>query len=342
MNRSESLPGNVPGQWGFNRFNQILAVVLIVQLVIAALVFWPRIGGGGQSGELLLGGLGVDGVAAVTFIDDQEQELTLERSADGWVLAGTDGFPANAGTINTALTALTEIDTNRLVTRTDESHRRLQVAADDFLRQIRIERQDGQVDTLYVGSSPNVGATHVRLDGQPETYLAGNVNVWQLNATPATWIDTLYLSMVSSDIQTFELVNTQGRFYFERDADGTWTFPDVAAGEEFLPNNVSSLVTQISSVRMQTPLGTTAQPEYGLDSPQATVTVGLEREDGSQETISLAVGNPDEDGNYVIKASNSPYYVRVTGFTVDQFLERGRDAFLAQPDDAASDGNPAP
>ncbi len=50
------------------------------------------------------------------------------------------------------------------------------------------------------------------------------------------------------------------------------------------------------------------------------------------ETYTLRVGaKDDEDNSYVVSSSESPYYVRVSNYTVKDFVERTRDDFLEQP-----------
>jgi hypothetical protein len=39
----------------------------------------------------------------------------------------------------------------------------------------------------------------------------------------------------------------------------------------------------------------------------------------------------EEDNSYVVSSSESPYYVRVADYTVENFVERVRDDFLELP-----------
>jgi hypothetical protein len=80
-------------------------------------------------------------------------------------------------------------------------------------------------------------------------------------------------------------------------------------------------------VTLQRPLGTEEETAYGLDDPQAVVT--LETADG---THTLRVGAQDaEDSSYVLAWSGSPFYVRVSEFSVRDFVEKTRDDLLQQP-----------
>jgi len=92
------------------------------------------------------------------------------------------------------------------------------------------------------------------------------------------------------------------------------------------------LLTRLSGFNMVRPLGKAEQPEYGMATPSATVTIQSQPVGGEAKTITLVIGqqNP-ETNNYVIKSSDSEYYVEVASFSVENFINRGRDAYLTPP-----------
>ena len=80
------------------------------------------------------------------------------------------------------------------------------------------------------------------------------------------------------------------------------------------------------------PLGKKEQEAYGLKSPNAVVTVKTRDQAGTIKTSTLRVGaKDDKDGSFVVISSESPYYVRVTGYGVQNFVEKARDYFLQLP-----------
>jgi YD repeat-containing protein len=219
------------------------------------------------------------------------------------------------------------VQANRLVTQTEASHKRLKVAADDFNRLLEMTLQDGATHKLYLGTSGGASATHVRLDDQSEVYLTGELNAWEAEAQPSAWIDTLYYTVPQTVTVALTLENEQGTFEFERDGE-TWTMQGLTEDETFAENNLTTVLNQITSLRMTRPLGTEEKPAYGLDNPKAVVTFKTE----AGEEYTLRVGAQDEDDkSYVVKWSESPYYVKVGEFTVKEAVERGRDDFLLPP-----------
>ena len=80
------------------------------------------------------------------------------------------------------------------------------------------------------------------------------------------------------------------------------------------------------------PLGKMEQDAYGLKAPSAVITVKTRDQAGTIKTSTLRVGAKDEkDSSFVVISSESPYYVRVAGYAVQNFVEKARDYFLQLP-----------
>ncbi len=314
-----------------SRTNQILAAILALQVVVAAVVFWPR-ASAVAAGEPLFPDVEAEQVTWVRIVDPASGEIELERSETGWVLAGTDGFPCTETAVPTFLEKVLALDTARLVTETPASHDRLEVGEDTFSRQIAFRVEDGTTHTLYLGSSPSYNVAHVRLEGQDRVYLVSGLSATDASVRPTTWIDALYVSLENDQVVALTLENANGTYAFAKDADGAWGMAGLSGEETLNEGEASSLVTRISSVRMQRPLGQDEEPGYGMDDPQAVVTVQTRDEEGATETHVLVVGAQDpEDNTYVVKASTSPYYVRVAEYAVQDFIEEARADLIELP-----------
>lgn len=314
-----------------SRTNQILAGILALQVVVAVVVFWPRTPAV-AAGEPLFPEIEAEQVTWVRIVDPASGEIELERSDAGWVLADTDGFPCTETAVPTFLEKVLALDTARLVTETPASHARLEVGEDTFSRQIAFGVEDGTTHTFYLGSSPSYNTAHVRLEGQDRVYLVSGLSSTDASVRATMWIDASYVSLESDQVVALTVENGNGTYAFTKDADGAWSMAGLSSEETLNEGEVSSLVTRISSVRMQRPLGQGEEPGYGIDDPQAVVTVQTRDEDGATETQILVVGARDpEDSTYVVKASTSPYYVRVAEFAVQDFVEETRADLLELP-----------
>jgi hypothetical protein len=310
--------------------NRILAGVLALQFVLIAVVFWPRPAASGEENGPLLGEIEPGDIVSLIIEDVDGNHLALQRTTGKWVLPEAGDYPSRDNLVPEMLEKLITLTTGRLVTRTDGSHKRLQVASDDYLRRIELETADGQNQVLYLGSSPTYGATHIRLEGQDETYLTDDLSVWDANATATSWIDTNYLQVPQEEITSLTLRNANGEWTFEKDDqddEGNWLLVGLAEDETLNTTAVDSLVRQASSVTMLRPLGKDSETVYGLDQPLALVTLQT-----GEKTITLHVGAADPDDNsHVIKASDSPYYVRISEYSANNLVDKTRDDFLTLP-----------
>lgn len=309
------------------RTNLILAGVLAVQLILGVVAFWPRSASGGVAGGLLFQDVEIDRIVALTVEDEQGRLLTLERTAAGWVMPDADDYPADEGKITTKLGTLLALTTDRLVTRTSASHRRLRVSEDDFVTRLTLETDDGASRVLYLGSSPNYGSIHFRLDGQAETYLTDEVSAFDIAAVAGSWVDTAYFSMDPAEVERVTLQNSSGTYTFVRDEEGQWLLHGLAGGEELALGTINSTINTATEITLFSPLGTEEDEAYGLDSPTAVVTLKA-----GERVVTLLVGAQDpEDSTYVVKVSESPYYVRVAGYNVLALVENSREDFAYPP-----------
>ena len=182
-------------------------------------------------------------------------------------------------------------------------------------------------ETIYFGSSPQFGAMHFRLEGQSETYTTGELTRFDADASASAWIDTSYQSVAQEDVTRMTLENAGGTLVFEKPEGGNWTLADLAEDETLDEAQVTTVLRRASAVTMMAPLGREEQPSYGIDAPSAVVKL-----ETPEETVTLRVGARDVDtSSYVVKSSQSPYYVHVAEFNVSALVENGRNDFLQEP-----------
>ncbi len=306
------------------RHIQILTIILILQIGLTAVVLWPRSADTAEIKEPLLTDLTSEDIQQIEIEDGDGDSVTLVRSEDGWVLTEVDDFPAVTAKVDTLITGLLEITNDRLITRTESSHRQLKVAADDFERKIVLSSEDASLRTLYIGSSPSFGSAHVRLEGEDETYLTGSIAAHQANADAASWVDTAYHSVPQEEIRAIRLKNVNGAWEFEKDEEGNWSLAGLVEGEELNASTMSVLENRAASINLSEPLGLEASAAYGLAEPLAILVIETD-----EKTITLYVGAFDEESStYVVKSSESQYFVRVSEFTASPLVENTDEDFI--------------
>jgi hypothetical protein len=314
-----------------NRGNQILIALLALQALLALLFFWPR-QPGTPSGEPLLGGLESEQVSRITITDEAGGRLELLNSEAGWVLAGTDDYPVTEGAAPDLLGKILALKSGRAVAEQEDSYARLKVADDQYASRVDLLLQDDTLRTLYVGTSPSYGASHVRLEGQREVYLASDLSSTDVRTQVSAWIDTAYFALEEQDIVSVTLENDSGSLEFVRQG-GEWTLADLAEDETASSSAISSLVSRVASVRMLRPLGVEPKPSYGLQDPSAVLIIQTQSAEGTASTFTLQVGaRSEQDGSYVVKSSESPYFVRVAEYTAQDWVEKTRDDLLETPE----------
>ena len=308
------------------RQHQILLAFLAVQLILSIVVFWPRSAATGQS-EPIFADLEANDIIALTITDAEGKSIALSKASGSWALPQADDYPAQAEKITPVLDGIAALVSGRLVTRTDASHRQLQVAPNSYQRRIEFETSSGREHVFYLGSSPSYGATHFRRADQNETYLTDALTVWEASTAATTWIDTVYQSVERDTITRIELMNGNGTFIFDKGDEDTWTMENLPEGETLDNLKVSSLLGQVASVSVTRPLGKEQKPAYGLDQPSAVVTL-----ESLGRNIMLRVGAQDpSDGAYAVSSSDSPYLVRITEYMGDQLVEKTINDFLQVP-----------
>lgn len=314
-----------------SRVNQLLAVLLVIQLVVVGVVFWPRGGATAAPAVALLEGLDTSKVVKLAVKDSQGTEVVLEKKAGAWVLPNVDDYPCDEKRVKEFLDKTASLQSKRLVTENSTSHRRLRVADDAFERQIVITTEDGTSYTLYLGTSPAYNVTHARRAGQNQVYLVSGINISDASTLATAWLNAKYFSVPQDQVTAFTIQNAQGTFRFTKDDAGKWSMEGLAAGETLDENVVKTLLGRLEAWWMMEPLGKTEKPEYGFDKPTAVITVEAKDQAGSSRTYTITVGARMEDNSYVIRSSESPYYVRVSEFSAQDFVSKGHQDFLVQP-----------
>jgi len=312
------------------RRNQILAGVLVLQFALVAWMYWPRRTTTATAGQSLFPGTEADRIVRLTLRDGQGSSVELARKPNGWVLPSADDYPCTQDKISTFLSKLLALKTGRLVTQTSSSHKQLKVADATYERLIEFELSDGTSYKLFLGTSAGSQSSHMRVDGSNEVYVSQDLSYWDVGVYATAWIDSSYVSIPQDEVLSFRLENASGSLQFTRVSTDTWTLQGLGASERLDQGQVGSLLSRATSLSMSEPLGKQDKPEYSLDKPSAVVTLQTQGEQG--KTYTWSVGVKDEsDSTYVVKSSESDYYVRVSEWAVKDLVEKARSGVLEQP-----------
>ena len=256
--------------------------------------------------------------------------MNLAKQGDDWAISDADNFPVSIDKVNPLITKLLALKTDRIVATTDNSHTRLEVSSEKYKRKIDVVWSDDTIDTLLLGNSSGAGAMHFRLISKDEVYLTSALTAWDANTTPSRYIDTQYFVVDKENIDSIELKNRSGKFVLERSND-KWLYEGLKEGEIFDQSSMDTFLVQVSSIRMGSPLGKTFSESYGLNNPQAELSV-FTKSEGKLTEHSFVVGSQSGD-NYVVSASTSEYYALVSAYNGNNLVEKTHSDFIVTSDE---------
>lgn len=314
-----------------------LAVLLVVQLGVAALVYAPRLGfgAGADTAEpaALFADLDPAAIERIRLHWDGDT-LALARAdaagaeGSGWVLPDAGNYPVIEANVTSLISDVTTLDTSRLVATSAESHARLRVSETNPIRQVDIGLSSGVTETLYIGTSPNARATNVRRAGSDNVYLARDLDTTDVQMNAGGWVDTTFLTFDPATVQALTVENANGAFALARDESGAWSLEGLGEEEELISSTVESWVSTLSSLPMLEPLGREPQPAWGLETPQATVTLMMS--DTEATVLTIGARDPSND-SLAAMLSTSPWIVSVTGSLLDGILNADRTTLVSAP-----------
>jgi hypothetical protein len=330
-----------------NSRNKILLAALVVQLALVVLV--NGLEQRPAAAERLIFSKLVPGeVRMMTITDENQGVIRLAREEQGWMIVGasapeggaTGGLapaleppvPADDAKMQIFIRRLTELKSDRLVSRTRTSQRRLQVAEEQFLRRIELTGADGQPSVLFLGSSPSFKTIHVRAGSESEVYLAEGLTTWEANTQFSNWWENDYLDLEPEDLRAVTLTNAHGSFRLIRTEENGWRFAEAAADEQISAAALEEFLYRIGYISLLDYLGregAVSEAAYGLNRPEARIIL----DNGDRETEVRIGPEQKESGQRVVKSSASPFYAKVASYSLQTILEQKKGDLLVRDEE---------
>ena len=267
----------------------ILAGVVVVLAVVLALL--SLLNSEDEDSGIPLFSVTSDSVTLLSY-QDGSSDVALTKAEDGsWTLDSDTLLPIDTDSVNevldgltgmTALRALNEGDVDADTAGLDSPTMQFQFTA------------DGTEHTLVIGTENSMAAAYyAQLDGS-SLYTISTSNFVGLCKTPRQLYKAQEITDIeSSDVATLTLENGSETLTFNRDSDGNWTLaddPDYDLDQDTV-SKMSNTICSLTSEWSITAPGEDSQ--YGLDTPNATVT--LTATDG--RSVRCVFGKTDVDGD---------------------------------------------
>ena len=309
------------------RTNRWLALALALQLVVLAVVYWPR--HPEAKGGKLLEGLDPGAAAALEIYDNNGKSVRLEKKDGRWQVRLADGgfYPAESGKVDRIIEKLAGLGTARLVSVSAAAHRRLEVAEDHYSRRVKISA-GGKDFTLYLGSSPGYKRIHVRRGKDDAVYLVRDLAAWELATAASAWWKSAYLDYDAGKLTALAVENGHGSFRLVR-KDGKW---QAGGGRTIDQDKAANLARDLCRLTI-----TDVVTEKGFapkGKPVATLSI-----EGAAGRKELSVWEPGKkNGDYTVKLADSDRYARAARYALGRLLDARLEDLAAAENKAAGGG----
>jgi hypothetical protein len=305
-----------------SRLQSTLAGLLVIQIILILIVRSPF---GGDSGPTesrpLFPTLGSFSASRIEVDDGEGKSLVIVRDGDEWGIEDSAGYPADAEKMVTLIADLAAVEVQRPIVSSSRYHSSLKVGEEDFERRLRIWGEspgEPEVD-LYIGSSPNVGLTNVRVGGKDEVYEVGGIAPYQVRAEKAAWIKGRFVDAPATDVERFQLTNAKGTFELVKE-EGSWTVASPSGRGTPDPAKVDTFLRSVASLWVTEPAGPVDEAAHGFVSPVATYEFHLAG--GEATTVRVGGTVPDQDTYRYLSRSGFDYAATISENSIRTLLDQ--------------------
>jgi hypothetical protein len=293
---------------------RILAILLLLQLVLATALYWPEAQQRGAPAALLAGARA--DVTGLT-VSGESSEVTLSRGDSGWTL--DSGLPADAARVDLLLGALLESDPGYAIANSDSAARRFEVSEEEFQRRVSLATEGGETLTAYIGSSPAFRKVHARADGSSAIHVL-DLNSYDAPTAAESWLDRKLLAVNSVD----GIALAEQRFVL---AEDSW----VREGDDAADADAQALEDLVQALASLQVSGLAGEEDRALAEAGATaVALTLSRQG---ESVSLTL--LENDDRYFARSSRFPQLFNTSSYDAERIIDAAR-ALLG--DDVDSEG----
>ncbi|MDH5353611.1 MAG: DUF4340 domain-containing protein [Gammaproteobacteria bacterium] len=172
---------------------QWLKGLLILQIALAAILFWRNQDNGLPVEQLLLPEYSADKIDKLV-VSSQDASVTIEKQGEDWLLPQLQNLPANKGQVSSALQKLAKLKLDWPVTTSSNSHQRFELGEDNFQRRILLQQGDNNVGELLLGTSPGFRKVHLRIADDNNVY-ALELNSYDFPDKTDQWLNKSLLQV---------------------------------------------------------------------------------------------------------------------------------------------------
>jgi hypothetical protein len=299
--------------------NRILAGLLVAQLALAAVTWWPSTAEETTTTPAITAPIAdwtVVEIVGQTTGAEPPKPVRLVKEGAGWSIASAGGYPADPNRVKDVLDHLASIQIGNPISTKATSHRDLSVADDTFTRKVTVGA-GGQTTTFYLGAGTG-SAVNVRVAGTDAVYAVRGFTAWSIGDADARFYDSSYVKVDPKKLRTLKITTATGSWTLDHSADDHWTMegtPEVPVDTA----KIGTLARRAVDLRMTRPVGREVKPEFGLGSG-ARVEWTAEGDDGAPTAGGYTIGAARETFRYV-KADDRDWVVEIGTSTLQPVLD---------------------
>jgi hypothetical protein len=319
-----------------SRFQQVLAGALLLQVLLILLIQNPF--GSASSGsepQSLFSNLEAFSPTRVAVEDGEGNSIVVVREGDSWGIEEADGYPADNEKVTSLVEDLKAVEVQRPIVSSGRYHSSLKVGDKDYERHLRIWGESGgdpEVD-LFIGTSPNVGLTNIRVKGDDRVYEVGGIAPYQIRAEKSAWIKGRFADLPADRVEGLKLTNAGGSFELSK-TDGAWsvTSPSGRAGSTVSDQKVSGFLQSVGSLWVTEPAGAADETAHGFNRPAATFEIRLagggEGEAAGTETLVVGAVVENQDTHRYITRDGFGFAATISESSIKRLMEEKLSDFL--------------
>lgn len=308
--------------------NKILGGALAAQVVLGAVMWWPR---------------GDTTVAATPLLDVASADVTAievtgrvtdgkvpdpvrleRRGPDGWVISSAWDYPADPKKVTDALDALTAVKVRSPIATNKTSHAQLKVGDAEYGRKVKVTAGDKTFD-LVIGAAASK-SVNVRKATEDAVYVGNGMSEWTLGDRPRSYWDTSIVDADVALVDAFSVSGPSGALALTKGAEGAWTAVGLTEPVALDTKKVEDLLRKAVKLRMTEVMAGSAAPEHGLTGGHVVTF-----QSAGGEATTYTVGADLESAYAALQVDGKPWVYKIAKSTAAAIRDASVTSLTAAP-----------
>lgn len=254
------------------------------------------------------------------------KEVTWKKTEEEWNMEGDEKFPADSTKIENLLSPLSSLKASRKL----ENMKNLKdYGLEDPQNTITVKKKGGEEEKIVVGDkNPSTDDTYIYLNEEKSTIYTISEDLADIFSGGVYDFakGEEYPSLISSNIKKIQVEKEENAYTLESDADSStsWIVKDQnGESKEADASSAGSLQTSAAGLEYSGYYEFDCEDwsSYGLDKPSMTLILTYTEEESEEEkTLTLNVGELNEEGNYYVRLNESQEVHGMSQASLESFM----------------------